>query len=177
MLNQSSEIVWSSFVFELVIWPKKVSRTQPSGPLCLWQCFFVTPLIFCNTSGFWPMTSLWAAVTSKPRLGHPNRLHFLNPKCVRIPWVVAPKKILVENFRVRSALPKKSLFREFTCPDGKNMQRARVRSISVPPTFHIVSLKHYAPNFSGPPQKLTWCQLFGVQVLPKSGNSDSCPPK
>ena len=25
--------VWSRFVFELVI------RTQPSGPLCLWQCF------------------------------------------------------------------------------------------------------------------------------------------
>ena len=30
------------FVFELVIWPIEVtlvSRTQPSGPLCLWQCF------------------------------------------------------------------------------------------------------------------------------------------
>ena len=32
MLGQNSEI-WSRFVFELVIW------TQPSGPLCLWQCF------------------------------------------------------------------------------------------------------------------------------------------
>ena len=32
------------FVFELVIWPKEVtlvSRTQPSGPLCLWQCFII----------------------------------------------------------------------------------------------------------------------------------------
>ena len=38
------------------------------------------------------MTSLWAAATSKRRLGHPNRLHFLNPECVRIPWIVAPKK-------------------------------------------------------------------------------------
>ena len=32
MLNQNSEIVWSRFVQKLVIW------TQPSGPLCLWQC-------------------------------------------------------------------------------------------------------------------------------------------
>ena len=33
MLSRDSEIeVWSRFVFELVIW------TQPSGPLCIWQC-------------------------------------------------------------------------------------------------------------------------------------------
>ena len=34
----------SSFVFELMIWPKQVtlgSWTQPSGPLCLWKCFFL----------------------------------------------------------------------------------------------------------------------------------------
>ena len=34
MLGRDSEDeIWSRFVFELVI------RTQPSGPLCLWQCF------------------------------------------------------------------------------------------------------------------------------------------
>ena len=34
MLGRDSEDEnWSIFVFELVIW------TQPSGPLCLWQCF------------------------------------------------------------------------------------------------------------------------------------------
>ena len=33
-----------------------------------------------------------------------------------------------------------------------------MRSILVPPTFHIASLKRYTPNFSGPPQKLT-CRL------------------
>ena len=41
VLGQDSEDVWSKFVQELVIWPKEVtlvSRTQPSGPLCLWQC-------------------------------------------------------------------------------------------------------------------------------------------
>ena len=34
--------VQDRFGQELVIWPKEVtliSRTQPSGPLCLWQCF------------------------------------------------------------------------------------------------------------------------------------------
>ena len=46
MLSESgrdSEDVWSRFVLEFVMWPKEVtfvSRTQPSGPLCLWQCFF-----------------------------------------------------------------------------------------------------------------------------------------
>ena len=42
--GRDSEDVWSRFVQELVIWPKEVtlvSRTQPSGPLCLWQCFFL----------------------------------------------------------------------------------------------------------------------------------------
>ena len=35
MLGRDSEDeTWSKFLFELVIW------TQPSGPLCLWQCFF-----------------------------------------------------------------------------------------------------------------------------------------
>ena len=44
MQGRDSEDVWSRFVFELVIWPKEVnlvSRTQPSGPLCLWQCFIL----------------------------------------------------------------------------------------------------------------------------------------
>ena len=36
MLGRDSEDeIWSRFVFELVI------RTQPSGPLCLWQCFYM----------------------------------------------------------------------------------------------------------------------------------------
>ena len=42
VLGWDFEDVWSRFVWEFVIWPKEVtlvSRTQPSGPLCLWQCF------------------------------------------------------------------------------------------------------------------------------------------
>ena len=43
MLSRDSEDeIWSRFVFELVIWPQEITLvrwTQPSGPLCLWQCF------------------------------------------------------------------------------------------------------------------------------------------
>ena len=46
MLSRDSEDeMWSRFVFELVIWPQEVALarwTQPSGPLCLWQCFVHT---------------------------------------------------------------------------------------------------------------------------------------
>ena len=45
MLSRDSEdATWSRFVFELVIWPQEVTLvrwTQPSGPLCLWQCFCI----------------------------------------------------------------------------------------------------------------------------------------
>ena len=40
------------------------------------------------------------------------------------------------------------------------------------PTFHIASLNRYTPNFSGVTPKLTWCQQFGLQVLPKWGDAD-----
>ena len=52
MQGRDSEDVWSRFVFELVIWPKEVtlvSRTQPSGPLCLWQCFEIWSASGWNT--------------------------------------------------------------------------------------------------------------------------------
>ena len=39
------------------------------------------------------MTSLWAAITSKRRLGHPNQLYF--PECVRIPWVLTLNKLKI----------------------------------------------------------------------------------
>ena len=37
-------------------------------------------------------------------------IHFLNPECVRIPWVLAPKNFPVENFRVGSDLQKSPVF-------------------------------------------------------------------
>ena len=43
LVTRDSEYeMWSSFVSELVIWPQEITLarwTQPSGPLCLWQCF------------------------------------------------------------------------------------------------------------------------------------------
>ena len=61
------------------------------------------------------MTSLWAAITSKRRLGHPNRLYFLNPECASIPWLLYLKNVPVENFQAQSVSPKNSLFRQFPC--------------------------------------------------------------
>ena len=50
--------------------------------------------------------------------------------------------------------------RDFFC-------RPAADSILIPPTFPIASLNRYTPNFSGVPQKLTWCQQFGLQIFPK----------
>ena len=82
-------------------------------------------------------------------------IHFLNPECVRIPWVLAPKNFPIENFRVRSDLQKSSIFHWFLLPPPKKKYRARVPTILMPQTFPIASLNRYTPNFSGVPQKLT----------------------
>ena len=76
----------------------------------------------------------------------------------------SPKKIPVENFWVRSVLPKKSLSRQFLCTDRKKYQGG-VRSILMPPTFHIAHLDHHTRKISGVPLKVTWCQGLGVQSL------------
>ena len=76
-----------------------------------WFNSFVTPLIFCYTTHFDLQVSLWAAITSKQqRVSHPNHIHFLNPECVRIQWVPAPKNFPLESFRVRSVSPKQITF-------------------------------------------------------------------
>ena len=74
--------------------------------------------------------------------------YFLNPECVRIPYVLAPKNFPIENFRVRSDLRKSSIFHWFLCPYAPKRYRARVPTILMPPTFPIASLNHYTPNFS-----------------------------
>ena len=63
----------------------------------------------------------------------------------------------VKNFR----------FHEFPFRFGKKIRRPAEDSILMPPTFPIASLNRYTPNFSGVPQKLTWCQQFGLQIFPK----------
>ena len=125
---------------------------------------------------FWPMTSLSAAITSKRRLGHPSRLYFLNPECVRIPWVIALKNFPVENFRIRSDVPKKITFSRISV-HTHTKKCSRLMCTQFWCQCQVPSLKRYTTKFSGPAQKLAWCQRFGVQVLPKSGNSDSCTQK
>ena len=60
-----------------------------------------------------------------------------------------------------------SFFHEFACPHANYFCQAAADSILMPPTFPIASLNRYTPNFSGVPQKLTWCQQFGLQIFPK----------
>ena len=74
--------------------------------------------------------------------------------------------------RCISLIRKSSVFTVSTC---KKKYRARVPTILMPPTFPIASLNRYTPNFSGVPQKLTWCQQFGLQIFPKWGDADICP--
>ena len=116
-------------------------------------------------------------LSHSPNFGRPKQgqkfvvptfhIHFLNPECVTIPWVLAPKNFPIENFRVRSDLQKISLFHEFSCRFDKKNRRPAADSILMPPTFPIARLNRYTPNFSGVPQKLTWCQQFGLQIFPK----------
>ena len=59
-------------------------------------------------------------LSHSPNFGRPKQgqkfvvptfhIHILNPECVRILWVLAPKKIPVENFWVQSNLRKFSIF-------------------------------------------------------------------
>merc|ERR1712240_810565 len=101
-------------------------------------------------------------------------IHFLNPECVTIPWVLAPKNFPIENFRVQSDFQKISVFHEFSFRFGKKNRRPAADSILMPPTFQIARLNRYTPNFSGVPQKLTWCQQFGLQIFPKGGDAHIC---
>ena len=68
-----------------------------------------------------------------------------------------------------------SVFHEFSFCFGKKKRRPAADVILMPPTFHIARLNRYTPNFSGVPQKLTWCQQFGLQIFPKWGDADICP--
>ena len=52
--------IWSRFVRQFTIWPKEVnmvSRTQPSGPLCLWQCLINTYQMSCHKALVWSQVS------------------------------------------------------------------------------------------------------------------------
>ena len=63
--------------------------------------------------------------------------------CIRIPWVLDPKNVRVENFWVRSVLPKKHFFTNFCVTTKKNVWGS------------CVYMFRHTP-------KLPWCQPFGV---------------
>ena len=83
--------MWSRFVVELVTWPQEVALarwTQPSGPLCLWQCYnYWTTLkvcyfgldIFGTSDFFWAFheTQFWKSFSS--RLGLEMVTYLLQP--------------------------------------------------------------------------------------------------
>ena len=64
----------------------------------------------------------------------PFSIDFLNPECVRIPWVLALKYFPAENFRVRSD------FKKF---------RFSLISLSVPKGIELMYLPQWAPRGGG----------------------------
>ena len=114
--------------------------------------FVVTPHISANRPHLVALTRLRATKTRSKIFVPPFHRDILNPECIRIPWVLAPKNFPVQNFRVRSVLQKSSSFHWFLLPPPKKKYRARVPTIMMPQTFLIASLNSYTPNFSGAPQ-------------------------
>ena len=66
MLSRDCEDeMWSKFVFELVTWRQEVTLarwTQPSGPLCLWQCLTM------NWYWKWKRVLLWWILSTGTQL-------------------------------------------------------------------------------------------------------------
>ena len=80
--QHSGDEIWSNFVFDLVIWLKSVtlvSRTQPSGPLCLWQCLYFSSNEHCITLFH------FSNFTEIPRLPH-GLLSISNMKIGEMIW-------------------------------------------------------------------------------------------
>ena len=118
---------------------------------------------------FVALNQLWANKTRSIFFCTPFHIFILKAESVAVSVVSVPKKFHIENFRWENDLRKKSIFHEFPFRFGKKVRRPAADSILMPPTFHIASLNRYTPNFSGVPQKLTWCQQFGLQIFPKLG--------
>ena len=100
--------------------------TRITSSHSLWEeVICVVRLYFQNCGRYTFLLRLIILLTDRilshsPNFGRPKQgqtfvvptfhIHFLNPECVRIPWVLAPKNFPVENFRVRSVLQKSSVF-------------------------------------------------------------------
>ena len=84
-----------------------------------------------------------------------------------------PSRYLSSFSSWRPKTKKFPFFTKFHCRT-RFFCRPAADSILMPPTFPIARLNRYTPNFSGVPQKLTWCQQFGLQIFPKWGDADIC---
>ena len=72
-----------------------------------------------------------------------------------------------------------SIHQKLFCREGqlRIQNHSEIMICSIKPTFPIASLNRYSRNFSGVPQKLTWCQQFGLQIFQKWGDAEKPPQK
>ena len=128
----------------------------------LWPClFFLTAHNFAKGPHFVALTQLRATKTGSNICC--THIHFLNPGCVRIPWVLAPKNFPIENFRVRSVSPKGSLFHQFLCPDEKKVSKWCALN------FNATDLPHcpFEPSFYTTLPGAYWYLQFDIETVDK----------
>ena len=144
-------------------WTKFTLFKKDKKPICCVQikCISRNFRNWASLLHFFPKTmgrsdlrgqaQLRATKTRSKKCCTPIHIDFLNPECVRIPWVLAPKNFLVENFWWQTNLRKSSVFHWFLLPPPKQKYRASVPTVLMPQTSQIASLNCYTPNFSGAP--------------------------
>ena len=106
MLSWNSEDkIWSRFVVDLVTWPQEVTLakwTQPSGPLCLWQCLKSWWLIHSkHDDRYLSLVILFTLVTLVTLLRSYNQ--FYRAECITILGLFSPSPksyLLSENITV-----------------------------------------------------------------------------
>ena len=129
---------------------------------------FATPPYFCWKLAFYrhlPTSGRQNTVKTAPQPLLVNRAFVaLN---VTIISPVGPFLISLFVFEPRGQSKQIPFFTNYHFALVKKVRRPASDSILMPPTFPIASLNRYTPNFSGVPQKLTWCQQFGLQIFPK----------
>ena len=123
--------------------------------------------IFAGNSHFTGISQLRAGKTrsKRPRSHCLSTVHLL-PYMWASFCSLDPSRYLSSFSSWRPKNKKNPFFTNFHFLLVKNCRPA-ADSILMPPTFPIACLNRYTPNFSGLPQKLTWCQQFGLPDLSK----------
>ena len=83
--RDSEDEIWLGFVLELLIW------TQTSGPLCLWQCFYCSPITnLVRSTEVSEVTWKLLGVSLFSRLPHSPMQLLLDPLKVhqRLDWLI-----------------------------------------------------------------------------------------